>query len=87
MLGGGGGWLHSSHTSKCNRLPIYTFVSYDYNWILSHMAAILDYKMVSIIALSNYVDVKQIYVDKIGQAYIVTRHINRVFAFIKSIPS
>ena len=39
--------------------------------------------MVSIIAFSNYVDVKQIYVNTIGQTYIVTRHINRVFALYK----
>ena len=36
--------------------------------------------MVFIIAVSNYVDVKQIYVNTIGQTYIVTRHINQVFA-------
>ena len=36
--------------------------------------------MVSIIAFLNYVDVKQIYVNKIGQTYIVTSHINQVFA-------
>ena len=36
--------------------------------------------MVSIIAFANYVDVKQIYVNKIGQTYIVIRHINQVFA-------
>ena len=39
--------------------------------------------MVSSLALSNYVDVKQIYVKKIGQTYIVTRHINQVFAIYK----
>ena len=39
--------------------------------------------MVSIIAFSNYLDVKQIYVNKIGQTYIVTRHINQVFALYK----
>ena len=39
--------------------------------------------MVSIIAFSNYVDVKQIYVKKIGQPYIVTRHINQVFDLYK----
>ena len=48
------------------------------------MAAILDSKMVSIIAFSNSVDVKQIYVNKIGQTYIVTRHIKRVFALYKA---
>ena len=47
------------------------------------MVAILNSKMVSIIAFSNYVDVKQIYVNKIGQTYIVTRHINRVFVLYK----
>ena len=36
--------------------------------------------MIYIIAFSNYLDVKQIYVKKIGQTYIVTRHINQVFA-------
>ena len=69
-----------STSPKCYRLPIYSFVSYDYNLTFSHTAAILDFKMVSIIAFSNYVDVKQIYVNKIGQTYIVIRHINRVFA-------
>ena len=39
--------------------------------------------MVSIIAYSNYVNVKQINVNKIGQTYIVTRHIDRVFALYK----
>ena len=39
--------------------------------------------MVSIIAFSNYVDVKQMYVNKIGQTYIATRPINRVFALYK----
>ena len=39
--------------------------------------------MVSIIAFSNYVDVIQIYANKIGQTYIVTRHINQVFALHK----
>ena len=75
--------MHGSHKSKCYRLPIYYFVSYDYNYTFSHMAVILDSKIVSIIAFSNYVDVKQIYVNKIGQTYIVTRHINRVFALYK----
>ena len=40
--------------------------------------------MVSIIAFANYVDVKQIYVNKIGQTYIVIRHINQVFALYKA---
>ena len=79
-LGGGG---HGSHKSKWYRLSIYNFVSYDYNWTVSHAAAILDSKMVSIISFSNYVDVKQIYGNKIGQTYIVTRHINRVFSHYK----
>ena len=83
VCGGGGGGVHGSHKSKCYRLPIYNFVLYDYNCIFSHTAAILDSKMVSIIAFANYVDVKLIYVDKIGQTYIVTRHINRVFALYK----
>ena len=39
--------------------------------------------MVSIIVFSNYADVKQIYANKIGQTYIVTRHINQVFALYK----
>ena len=80
---GGGGGLLGSHKSKCYRLPIYIFVSYDYNRTFSHTAAILDFKMVSIIAFANYVDVKQIYVNKIGQTYIVTRHIKRAFALYK----
>ena len=50
---------------------IYNFVSYDYNWTFSHTAAILDSKMVSIIAFKK----KQIYVNKIGQTYIVTGYI------------
>ena len=36
-----------------------------------------------IIAFSNYVDVKQIYANKIGQTYIVRSHINQVFALYK----
>ena len=47
------------------------------------MAAILDSKIVAIMAFSNYVDVKLIYVNKIGQTYIVTRHINQVCALHK----
>ena len=39
--------------------------------------------MVSIITFSSYIDVKQIYVNKIVQTYIVTRHNNRVFALDK----
>ena len=39
--------------------------------------------MVSIIAFSNYIDVKQIDVNKIGQTDIVTSHINRMFALYK----
>ena len=62
----GGGGVHGCHKSKCYRLSIYNFASYDYNWTFSHTAAILDSKMVSMIAFSNYVDVKQIYVNKIG---------------------
>ena len=73
----------SSPSSKCYRLPIYNFVSIDYNLTVSHAAAILDSKMVSIIVFSNYGDVKQIYVNKVGQTYIITRHINRVFAHHK----
>ena len=52
---------------KFSDIPYLTF---------SHTAAILDSKMVSIIVFSNYGDVKQIYMNKIGQTYIVTRHIN-----------
>ena len=62
------------------RLPIYNFLSYDYNWIYSHTAAILDSQIVSIMAFSNYEDVKHIYVNTIWQTYIVTRHINLVYA-------
>ena len=72
-----------SPSPKCYRLPIYNFVSFDYNLTFSHTAAILDSKMVTIIAFSNYVDVKQIYMNKIEQTYIVTRHINQVFALYK----
>ena len=75
--------MYGSHKSKCYRLLIYNFVSYDYNWTFSHTAAILDCKMISIIAFSNYVDVKQINVNKNGQTYTVTRHINRVFDLYK----
>ena len=39
--------------------------------------------MVSIIVFLNYGDVKQIYVNTIWQTYIITIHINRVFAFHK----
>ena len=39
--------------------------------------------MVSIIAFSNYRDLKQIYVNQIGQTNFVTRHINPVFALYK----
>ena len=39
--------------------------------------------MVTINAFSNYVDVEKIYVEKVGQTYIATRHINRVFAIYK----
>ena len=42
--------------------------------------------MVPIIAFSNYIDVKQIYVNKIGQTYIITSLINRVFALYKVEP-
>ena len=84
---GGGGYMVaiSSPSPKCYRLPIYiyNFVSFDYNLTFSYTAAILDSKMVSIIVFSNYVDVEQIYVHKIGQTYIIATHINRVFAFYK----
>ena len=39
--------------------------------------------MVSIIVFSNYLDVKQIYVNTIWQTYIIARHINQVFALYK----
>ena len=51
--------------NTATRLPIYNFVSFDYNLTFSHTAAILDSKMVSIAVFSNYGDVKQIHVDKI----------------------
>ena len=55
----------TSRSPKCYRLPIYNFVSFDYNLTFSHTAAILDSKMMSIIVFSNYGDVKQIDVNKI----------------------
>ena len=55
----------SSPSPKCYRLPIYNLVSFDYNLTFSNKAAILDFKMVSIIVFSNYGDVKLIYVDTI----------------------
>ena len=55
----------NSPSPKCYRLPIYNFVSFDYNLTFSHTAAILDFKMVPIIVFSNYGDVKQIYVNTI----------------------
>ena len=33
--------------------------------------------------ITELLDVKQIYVNKIGQTYIVTRHLNRVFVLYK----
>ena len=54
-----------------------------YNLSFSHTAAILDSNMVSIVIFSKYVDVKQIYMNTICQTYIITRHINRVFALYK----
>ena len=73
----------SNPSPKCYRLPIYNLVSFDDNLTFSNKAAILDSKMVSIIVFSNYGDVKQMYVNKIWQIYIITRHINRVFALYK----
>ena len=70
----------SNPSPKCYRSPIYNLVSFDYNLTFSNRAAILDSNMVSIIVFSNYGDGKQIYVNKIWQTYIITRHINRVFA-------
>ena len=49
----------------CYRLPTYNFVSFDYNLTFSHTAVILDSKMVSIVVLLNYGDVKQIYLNAI----------------------
>ena len=72
-----------STSLKCYRLPINNFVSFDYSLTFSHTAAILDSKMVSIVVFANYGEVKQIYVKKIGQTYIVTKHINRMFALYK----
>ena len=54
-----------SPSPKCYRLPIYNFVSFDYNLIFSHTAAILNSKMGSIVVFSNYGDVKQIHVNTI----------------------
>ena len=50
---------------KCYCLPIYNFVLFDYTLTFSHMAAILDSKMVSIVVFSHYEDVKQIRVNTI----------------------
>ena len=55
----------SSPSPKCYRLPIYNLVSFDYNLTFRNKAAILDFKIVSIIVSSNCGDVKQIYVNKI----------------------
>ena len=63
--GGGGMVAISSPSPKSYRLPIYNFVSFDYNLTFSHTAAILYSKMVSIIVFSNYGDVEKIYVNKI----------------------
>ena len=52
---------------KCYRLPIYNFVSYDYKSTFSHTAAIWDFKMVPIIAFSNYEHVNQIYAMNVLQ--------------------
>ena len=60
-----------SPSPKCYRLPIYNFVSFDYNLTFSHTAAILDSKMVSMVVFSNYWDVKQIHVNEIWQTYII----------------
>ena len=70
----------SSPSPKCYRPPLYNLVSFYYNLTFGNEAAILDFNMVSIIVFSNYGDVKQIYVNKIWQKYIITRHINLVFA-------
>ena len=72
-----------SPSPTCYRLPIYNLVSFDYNLTFSQTAAILDSIMVSIVVLSNYGDVKQIYVNKIREKYIITRQINLVFALYK----
>ena len=73
-----GGGVHGSPSPKCYHLPIYNFISY-------LITTELDTKMVSIIAFSNYEDVKQTYVNKIWQTYIVTRHIKQVFARVHHI--
>ena len=51
--------------NTATRLPIYNFVSFDYNLTFSHTSTILDFKMVSIVVFSNYGDVKQIHVNRI----------------------
>ena len=55
----------SSPSPKCYRLPICNLVSFDYNLTFSNKAAILDSNLDSIIVFSNYVDAKQIHVNKI----------------------
>ena len=59
-------------------------VSYDYNWTFSHTAAILDSKMVSIIAFSNYGDVKQINVKQIDKHTLLQDISTECLPFIKS---
>ena len=65
----------------------HNFVSYDYNWTFSHTAAILDSKMVSIIAFSNYGDVKQINVKQIDKHTLLQDILTECLPFIKSSPS
>ena len=65
-MGGGGCMVAVSRPSpKYYRLPICNFVSYDNTCIFNHTTAILDSKMVYIVAFSNYGYVKQIYGDEI----------------------
>ena len=68
---------------QCYSLPINDLVSYDYTWTISHTAAILNSQNGLHFAFSNYGEVKQIYVNKIWQTYIVTRHNNRVVALYR----
>ena len=71
ITSGGGGWCMvatvRSPSPQCYRLPLYNFVSFDYNLTLSYTAAILDSKMVPIVVFLNYGDVKQNHVNKIDK--------------------
>ena len=73
--------MHGSHKSKCYRLSIYIIL---FHMIITELLAIRQpFWIPKWSPFSNYVDVKPIYVKKIGQTYIVTRHINQVFALYK----